>query len=285
MIKVAVITRTKDRPLFLKRAIESVGNQVYEDYVHVIVNDGGAVSEIESLIDMQPNKIKSKIKLFHRTESSNAPDTIFNESIDRVVSEYVAIHDDDDTWHEDFLSETTKYLDGNKDMAGVVVKTKRVTEKLLSGSIKTIKSEDWMPEVRTISLYRQFIDNQLTPIAFLFRRSAYETVGKFSEKLPVVGDWEFGIRLLQKYDVGFIDTESVLAFYHHRVKAGDNSFSKHSHRKYVTMVANEYLRRDLEAGILGPGYIMSDLKYRDDSRNMFIKQLIGRGVSKALGRR
>ena len=39
--KVAIITRTKDRPLLLERAIQSVESQTYSDYVHVILNDGG----------------------------------------------------------------------------------------------------------------------------------------------------------------------------------------------------------------------------------------------------
>ena len=41
MTKVAVITRTKDRPIFLKRALLSVSSQTFSDYIHVVVNDGG----------------------------------------------------------------------------------------------------------------------------------------------------------------------------------------------------------------------------------------------------
>ena len=100
-----------------------------------------------------------------------------------------------------------------------------------------------------------------------------------------MGDWEFGIRLLQKYDVEYIDLGYPLAFYHHRTGVKDNSFSKHSHRQYITKVMNEYLRKDLEMGALGVGYIMNDLRYRDDSRKLFIKQLINRGVGKILNRR
>ncbi|WP_363323715.1 glycosyltransferase, partial [Accumulibacter sp.] len=38
---VAVITRTKDRPLLLQRALESVSGQSLTDIQWVIVNDGG----------------------------------------------------------------------------------------------------------------------------------------------------------------------------------------------------------------------------------------------------
>lgn len=285
MAKVAIITRTKDRPVFLRRAIKSIAEQTFNDYIHVIVNDGGNEASVEEIVNSQKPEVKSKIKLFHRSEPSGAPDTIFNESIDRVDSEYLAIHDDDDSWHKDFLLKTTESLNNNVDIAGVVVRTNKITEKTTPDSVKVVKTEAWMPELQAISLYRQFIDNQLTPIAFLFRRDAYEKVGKFDSLLPVVGDWEFGIRLLQKYEVAFFDPGFALANYHHRVGMKDNSFSKHDHRTYVTQVANKYLRQDLKKGTLGIGYIISDLKYRQDSRNDFIKRFIPSKILKIIKRK
>lgn len=285
MVKIAIITRTKDRSVFLPRAIKSIAKQTYGDYVHVIVNDGGDMGTVENIVNSQSPEIRDKIKLFHRAEPSGAPDTIFNESIDRVDSEYVAIHDDDDTWHEDFLLQTVKYLDDTKDVAGVVVRTDKVVEKVDRDTIKIIKSEQLMPDLQAISLYRQFIDNQLMTNAFVYRRTAYEQVGKYDESLPVVADWEFGIRFLQEYEVGFLDPGFALANYHHRLGTKDNSFAKHSHRKYVTLVANRYLRRDLKNGVLGAGYMISDLKYRQDSRNEFIKRIVPASVLKVMKRK
>lgn len=282
MVKIVIITRTKDRSVFLPRAIKSIAEQSYKDYVHVIVNDGGDRASVEKIIDSQKPEVKAKINLFHRPEPSGAPDTIFNESIDRVNSEYVAIHDDDDTWHKDFLLQTIKSLDTNASFGGVVVRTDKIIEKVNNKSIKIIKSERLLPDLQAISLYRQCIDNQLMTNAFVFRRSAYEKVGKYDETLPVVADWEFGIRFLQEFEVEFLDPGFALANYHHRIGTKDNSFAKHSHRKYVTLVANRYLRKDLKSGTLGVGYIISDLKYRQDSRNDFIKSVIPQRILKVL---
>lgn len=41
--RVGIITRTKNRPLLLRRAIQSVANQTYKNYVHIIVNDGDSL--------------------------------------------------------------------------------------------------------------------------------------------------------------------------------------------------------------------------------------------------
>lgn len=283
MTKVAVITRTKDRSVFLKRAIKSVSNQTYKDYVHVIFNDGGSKEDVQAVVDSFDKDIKSRIKLFNRSKPSGAPDTIFNESIDKVDSEYVAIHDDDDTWHEEFLERSVQELD--RGAAGVSVRTDNVHETLSkSGQIKRVKVNQYMPDVQAISLYRQCLDNQLPTIGFIYRRDAYESVGKYDEELPVVADWEFGIRFLRKYDVTYLDPGFALAFYHHRKKK-DNSFAAHNHRTYITKVFNKYLREDLDRGELGVGYIMNDLRYQQDFITGTVRKLTPKVVTNLIRKR
>lgn len=282
MAKVAVVTRTKDRSVFLKRAIQSVADQTYRDYVHVIVNDGGDKTEVEAVVSEFDDKITSKIQVFHRDRSSNAPDTILNESIDYVDSRYVAIHDSDDTWHPEMLARSVELLDAGAD--GVSVRTDNVYESVDGDSIQYQKSAPYMPEIRAISLYRQCLDNQMPTIGFVYRRNAYESVGKYDTELPVVADWEFGIRFLLKYDVEFLEPGYPLAFYHHRATK-DNSFAAHNHRKYITKVLNKYLRRELAEGKLGVGYIMNDLRYEQDMITRNIRRLLPRFVTKIIQRR
>lgn len=283
MNKVAIITRTKDRPLFLKRAIESVSRQSYGEYVHVIVNDGGDRRTLEAVIEAVDASTKKKIRLFHRDGPSDAPDTIFNESINRVDSELIALHDDDDSWHEDFLKTTVRHLETNPVLGGVVVRADKIIERIDGGGVKTIKRTRWMPDIKVISLYRQHVDNQLTPIAFLFRRSAYIETGGFDDTLPVIGDWEFGIRFLKKFDVDFIDPGYALANYHHRQLRmgvqGNTSFAGNDlHRYYSNLVMNRYLRAELENGTLGSGYMMSSLRYRQASMAAMLKRLLPSSV-------
>lgn len=284
MNKVAVITRTKDRAVYLKRALDSVAAQTYPDYIHVIINDGGDRVAVEEIISSLSDSHKQKLKIFHRDQASGAPDTIFNESIDRVNSEYVAIHDDDDTWHPEFLERTVALLETG--VAGVVVRSDRIDEELVSEQILHKKTTRYLPDMVSVSLYRQCIDNQLTPIAFIYRRDVYESIGKYDDTLPVVGDWEFGIRFLMRHEVEYLDPGFALANYHRRKGSNDNSFTKynHNHRKYVTLVANRYLRDDIAAGKLGIGYIISDLKYQQDVRHGIVKKVIPKTIINRLRR-
>lgn len=290
MTKVAIITRTKDRPLFLKRALASVAGQNFKDYVHVIINDGGKVSEINDIIANLSAEQQAKTKIFHREVASNAPDTIFTESIDRVESDFFAIHDDDDTWHAEFLTQTVAHMDVNPDLGAVVVRANRIDEIFDGESVRLKKKTQWMPDLKVINLYRQCIDNQFTPIATLFRRDAYEKVGKFDSTLPVVGDWEFGVRLLSKYDADFIDPGFALANYHHRKykkgSQGNTSFAGNDkHRYYTNLVMNRYLRKELSEGGFGVGYIMSGIKYNQGYLSQSLKKILPNKVIEQIKKR
>lgn len=270
MAKVAIITRTKDRYLFLERALQSISRQTYTDYTHVIINDGGDKAQVDALVKLQPHK--DKIRVFHREISSGAPDTLFNEAIAKVDSDYIAIHDDDDTWHPEFLQYVVQGLDSGAH--GVVVRTDNVYEKRIGEHvIKRVKTNRYMPNMHAVSLYQQCLDNQLTAVAFAYRRKAYEEVGKYDDSLPVVGDWEFGIRFLLKYDVEYIDPGFALAYYHRRLES-DNSFKQHDHRKYLTIVLNKYLREELAEGKQGVGYIMNNLRYQQDLMAATVRRLL-----------
>ena len=49
-MSVSIITRTKNRPLFLARAIKSVTTQTYTEWQHIIVNDAGNKEIVENIV-------------------------------------------------------------------------------------------------------------------------------------------------------------------------------------------------------------------------------------------
>lgn len=201
--------------------------------------------------------------MIHNTVSKGM-EAASNKAIKSVESTYIAIHDDDDTWAPDFLLETTKHLESTGS-EGVVATTDRVIEKIEEGTIATISTERWLPDVDTISLYKQCRDNYATPITFLYRRRVLQTIGYYDEELPVAGDWDFGLRFLCTYDIDFLKTDHPLAFYHHRPDTSGvdtNSVfvdSGYRHRYHMNKLANKYLRTELAEGRLGIGYLMSML--------------------------
>lgn len=258
---VAVITRTKDRPALLRRAIQSVHEQTMTSFVHVIINDGGDRREIEKVLQECKRFISTTVHVIHN-ETSMGMEAASNKAIRSVDSTFIAIHDDDDSWHPDFLKQTTEHLEHSGAM-GVVVTTDRIDEEIVDNTIRTIRITRWLPGLERISLYKQCLDNYVTPITFLYRRSAFDTIGYYDEQLPVCADWDFGIRFLSAFDIDFLVSEPALANYHHRPKSkgieGNSVYVGDKHAHYMNLLRNKYLREDIRRGAFGVGYIMNSL--------------------------
>lgn len=262
--KVAVITRTKDRPLLLERAIQSVHNQTMRDFIHVIINDGGDPRVVDELIQKYEDLIDGRVKVIHN-KASHGMEAASNKAIKSVDSTFIAIHDDDDSWHPDFLKRTTQHLEG-ANTKGVVVTTDKIDEKIENNKVEIIEQSRWLPEVRTISLYGQLTENYATPITFVYRRDVYDEIGYYDESLAVAGDWDFTLRFLRQFDIDFLVTDEALAYYHHRPQStgiDQNSVFLDSglrHEQNITKIMNKYLRQDLNDGSLGLGYCLNSAR-------------------------
>lgn len=260
---VAVITRTKNRQLLLARALKSVQSQSYKEFVQVVVNDGGDKKIVDELVKKYP---KDKLLVIHNAKSRGLTAAL-NQGIKAVKSKYITILDDDDTWSPDRLKLIVDFLDGSESKGVVNVMDRIIEEIREDGTVHEISRNRWHEETKAINLYKQCLDNYLSNGAFTYRREVYDELGGYDETLGVAEDWDFGIRFLMKYDVDFLPTKQALSFYHHRPEqkgdTGNSVFAGVSLHEYqLNMLCNKYLREDLNAGRLGVGYIMNNLRYR-----------------------
>ncbi|MDD2767854.1 MAG: glycosyltransferase [Methylococcus sp.] len=255
--KVGIITRTKNRPVLLKRAIESVIDQSYENWVMIIVNDGGDQIAVDNLVRHYEQGAKNRINVIHN-EYSLGMEAASNIGIKAANAEYIAIHDDDDSWSPEFLAIAVAELKqahaSYPRIMGVITMAYIVYERIESQQAVIERVEEYNPEINTglISLEASLIDPQFAPIQFLYRSETLADTGLYREDLPVLGDWEFNIRFLSKYDIFVIPQK--LAFYHHRQHDlhstyGNSIFARRErHEFFRQLLKNEWLRKDLESG-------------------------------------
>lgn len=251
--------RTKDRPLFLARALASVLGQTYEELELVVVNDGGDRAAVDELVARAGDE---RVRVLHNA-SSEGMVAAANRALEASESTFVAVHDDDDTWAPDFLGRTTARL-ASSDAMGVVAAADRVVERVVDGRIETVGQARLFPDLRFFSLYRLCFENLATPIAFLYRREALATVGGYDERFGGAADWEFALRFARAFEVDYLPSDDALAFYHHRPDAtgiDTNSVYTDEHRRLESRVANELLRADLAAGRLGLGLIVNGIRF------------------------
>lgn len=271
--RVAVITRTKDRPILLARAAQSVGNQTYTNYIWVVVNDGGDPEPVFDVIGQ--SDVPSHQIIVCNNIRSLGMEAASNIGIKASSSEYVVIHDDDDSWHPEFLEHTVKYLSGaaGAKYGGVITHSVYISEEVVGDTVTEWGRWPYQDWVQHVQLSELVIENFYPPIAFLFRREICERIGLFDEQLPVLGDWDFNIRFLLEANIGVIPRQ--LAYYHHRDRGPSGVYSNSviggisKHVEYNAILRNKYIRGYAEhpkwgqvASLLASGYAHRDLRDR-----------------------
>ena len=258
---VAVITRTKNRDLLLRRAVSSVLNQTYADWHHVVVNDGGDNACIDRLMAENNACYQGRFTVIHNEESLGM-EAASNVGILASASKYVVIHDDDDSWEPNFLQRCVEEYEkcAFPSVKGVVSHTTQIVEKVNGNEITEERRQNFTPGLTAVSLPQITEINRFMPIAFLFERSVLDDVGMFDESLPVIGDWEFNIRFFMRYDV-IILTEN-LANYHVRPDSRNEfgntvTVSQDKHQFYRALIVNKHMRADIEDGRLTRGQLLA----------------------------
>jgi len=260
---VAIITRTKDRNILLKRAAASVAAQTYREYVWVVVNDGGDPEGVEQVIETCAVE-RDKITVLNHPKSLGM-EAASNAGIKSVNSELIVIHDDDDSWKPEFLERTIGFLCSARGLqyGGVVSHSTYISEEIRDGQVILHAQRPYNSWVQSIALPEMCSGNLFPPIAFVFWRREYDRVNGYDESLPVLGDWQFNLDFLAGSDIGVLPES--LANYHHRdvgiAGAYGNSVGagRDLHREYNTLVRNRALRK--HGLLIGQGYILEALRH------------------------
>lgn len=290
---VAVVVRTKDRPAFLRRALEDIAAQSLAARAAnrvraVVVNDGGDREVVERLVAEHAGLVS--VRVVHNA-APRGRWVAANQGVAAADSDYLVLHDDDDTWHPDFLARTVPFLDEPEHAAygGVATWTDEVRERAAEDGYVETSREPFLREVHHVAFIEMCRRNLFPPIAYVYRRRVHEVVGPYDESMTVLGDWEFNLRTMRHFDIGMI-TEP-LANWHKRVAAADaadgasrnaTAGGEWSYDERVVALTNRLLRSDLDAGALGTGYLVnvlrlleSDAAQRDSNVHLHIEHAIG----------
>ena len=111
--RVDIVVRTKNRPQFLARALDDILAQEYSHWQLIVVNDGG--DPVQAEVARRPG-LEGRVTLLDLPESLGRGGAVM-PGIEAGHAPYIAIHDDDDTWHPRFLTRTTQHLRSTDDVA------------------------------------------------------------------------------------------------------------------------------------------------------------------------
>ena len=240
----AIVMRTRDRAEMLDRAVQDVLAQTSADWQLVVVNDAGPREPVDEVLSRYAHDLDGRLSVIHNPVS-HGMEAASNLGIVNSVSEFVVIHDDDDCWQPCFLQQTQAHLQAHPDEQAVTVDTDIVLEELVGNDYVEYHRFPYWADLRGVRLLDFMKINRMVPISICYRREVHEAIGLYDGRLPVLGDYEFYLRLLQECRVGYIDRQ--LADWRQRPEStgvsGNSMFTQRdAHRDYDLALRDEYFR-------------------------------------------
>lgn len=182
-----IITTYGSREKDLKKAIDSVLNQTYQNFEIIIIDDNGknkAQKQVNSNLINKYNNNKIKYYTYLENKGGNFAR---NYGINKSKKEFIAFLDDDDEFLENKLEEINKIILNNNDIDFIYS----------GGNIITEKKKKYFYTPLPSNLKYEILVNHIAATSFVVvRREKIVEVGLFNEELKSCQEWELWIRLI-----------------------------------------------------------------------------------------
>lgn len=270
---VGIVMRTKDRPVLLHRALSSVALQKFHGWHLYLVNDGGDAALVDQLVHRYRKILRDRITVIHQA-ASQGKEAASNAALERMTGEdFVVVHDDDDTWHPDFLDEAVAFLEDPAHETFVAVSTGclLVRERIASGRVREVSREPWLYGRGVGDCNELFLNNPWPSICLLIRRGALGAIGGFNANLPVLGDWDANLKLIRFGDFAYLD--KPLAYYHQRMPGTNSAYSNtvvdgvSQHERQKVLFVNNIVREALNDNPRLLGLLLPMLRAQRETRD------------------
>ncbi len=202
--EVSVIIPTYNRAHLLKRAIESVLRQSFDDFELIVVDDASPDNTPEVVESIDDGRIR-----YVRLKKNSGGPVARNTGIKKARGRFIALLDDDDEWLPHRLEVQIKKFEELGREFGVVY-----------GGFYYISQQDGrilgkrLPQFRG-DVYKQFLkENFVGSPTLLIRRECFKRAGLFDPKLTSSQDWDMWLRIAKHYKFDYVD-EIVAKYYVH----------------------------------------------------------------------
>lgn len=200
---VTVVIPVCNRENTILRAVNSVLWQTYENIEVIVVDDGSTDSTVQVVESCSDDRVRV-IRLSHNHGANYAR----NRGIEQARGEFVAFQDSDDEWLEDKLDRQISYM----------------LKKCLEGLFCPYILCDGV-NTEVVPCDHQNVDCDYTELigrlkrgnivgtpTLVVRKNVFSYIGLFDEKMRRLQDYEFVIRFVKKFRLGYIEKPLVKAY-------------------------------------------------------------------------
>jgi glycosyltransferase involved in cell wall biosynthesis len=181
MPRVSVIIPSYNCARYLGRAIDSVNAQTYKDYEILVVDDG-------STDDTKDVAMQYGRKVTYLYQQNHGVSTARNHAISKASGELLAYLDADDMWYPEKLERQVAFLDAHQECG------------MVHGEMSVINEQDEILHLRFYEETKRDVPQgycvpkllmrcHIQTLTVVERRSSFDRVGVFDDRLPIVQDY------------------------------------------------------------------------------------------------
>ncbi len=227
----SVVIPVFSRYELLKRALSSVLNQTFKDYQCLIIDDGSPTS----VKDLLPKDKRFQYIYQSRGGVSKAR----NHGIRLSKGKWIALLDSDDAWLEKKLEKQYHFIKENP-------------------QYHISQTQDfWIRNNKQVVIPKKYQKTAgflfdlsvkycvITPSSVVLSKALIDQIGLFDEKLPSCEDYDYWLRVTNKYFVGLIEEPLIKRYQGH---LNQLSFQYESMDRFRVKALCKIYHRDLEDG-------------------------------------
>ncbi len=201
---VSVIIPAYNHEKYVRDSIESVLNQSYKN-LEIIIEDDCSTDHTKKIIESIKDK---RIKKIFSKRNKGPVDTM-NDLISRCNGKYIAIIASDDIWYPTKIEEQLRIFKDNPKLGAVFTETDFIDE---NGNIyeksdrikENVFSAGNMSSSKRLRVFFEKGNNLCHPSSMIPKK-IFDELGLYDKSYRQLHDYEFWIRLLQKYDIYVIE--------------------------------------------------------------------------------
>lgn len=230
-LKISIITPSFNQGGFIRQTIESILQQNYPNLEYLAI-DGGSTDNTLEILKSYGQQIK------WISEKDNGQSDAINKGMKMATGDIVAYLNSDDVYFNKSLFAVNNFFQKNQNIKWAYGRCKIINEKNQEiRKLITAYKNFWM---RKYSYNKLLSINFINQPATFWRREIIKEFGLFNEKEHLVMDYEYWLRIGQKYPAGFIN-EYLAGFRIHIQSKSNQNFVKQFHDEL--RVAKNYSNR------------------------------------------
>lgn len=193
--KISIITPSYNHAHFIERTINSILSQDYKN-IEYIVMDGGSKDGTVEILKSYGDKI------IWKSEKDGGQSEAINKGLKLATGEIVAFLNSDDTYEPGALRKVVDFFNKNPDKKWVYGKCYIIdeNEKEIRKPITIYKNI----KLKNYSYRKLLSENFISQPATFWRRELLKDIGYINENEHYTMDYEYWLRIGQKYHAGVI---------------------------------------------------------------------------------